>query len=119
MKDDEELVNQVKAALEADVAVSARTLQALEKAAAHGAVARRMRRRAGWGGASALAAASLTAALFFGNVFRGDSAADGLGEVRDAIGLLCAVDGLDEEVTTFPPGEMLLAWQDAPCADLL
>ena len=118
MKDDEELVNQVKGALEADAVVNARTLQALEKAAADAAAARRMRRRAGWGGASVLAAASLTVALFFGKVFHGNSA-DGLGEVRDAIGLLCAVDGLDEEVTTFPPGEMLLAWQDAPCADLL
>ena len=119
MKDDEELVNQVKSALEADVAVSARVMQTLERAAAHEVAARRMRRRVVWGGASALAAASLTAALFFGNVICGGSAADGLGEVRDAIGLLCAVDGLDEEVTTFPPGEMLLVWQDAPCADLL
>ena len=48
MKDDEELENQVKAALEADAVVNARTLQALEKAAAD-AAAGRVGRRDGTG----------------------------------------------------------------------
>ena len=108
----------VKGAMESDVTVSEKMLRALEAAAAHEATARRCRRST-WLKGGLLVAAALTVVLFFGNVFHQGTALDGMAEVRDAVGLLCAVDGLDEDLTSFPPGEMLLAWQDAPCADLL
>ena len=118
MREDLQIEELVKGAMEADVAVSEKTLRALEKAAAR-EVASRRNLRSTWLKEGLLVAASLTVVLFFGNVFHQGSASDGMAEVRDAVGLLCAVDGLDEDLTSFPPGEMLLAWQDAPCADLL
>ena len=117
MNEDEEIKGLVKAAMEADAAVGADTLRAIEAYAAQEANARRRRRRLWLGGASSLAAASVAVVLFFGNVaYR---PADGMADVRNAIGLLCAADGIDEDLTAFPAGEMLLAWQDAPCADAL
>lgn len=118
MTEDRKIENLVREALEADVAVSVKTLQALETAAAHAVAARRIRRPT-WLRSGLLVAASLTVALFFGKFLIHGTASDGMAEVRDAVGLLCAVDGLDEDWTSFPPGEMLLAWQDAPCADWL
>ena len=119
MKEDVEIARLVRSALEDGVAVKARTLRALETAAAHEVAERRRRRRTWFGGASLLAAASLTMALFFGNALSVGSAASGLSEVRAVIGFLSAVDGLEEDLTSFSPGEMLLAWQDAPCVGLL
>lgn len=118
MTEDLLIENLVRGALEADVALGEKTLRTLETAAAREAAARRSHRTT-WLKGGLLVAASLTVVLFFGNVFRWGTASDGMAEVRDAVGLLCAVDGLDEDLTSFPPGEMLLAWQDAPCADLL
>lgn len=118
MTEDLEIENLVKGALEADVAVGANVLQALESAAVRAAAARRSRWQTWlWGGL--LVAASLTVAAVFGNFLFRSTASDGMAGVRDAVGLLCAVDGLDEDLASFPPGEMLLAWQDAPCADWL
>lgn len=118
MREDLQIEELVKGAMESDVMVSEKTLRALETAAAHEATARRCRRST-WLKGGLLVAAALTVVLFFGNVFHQGTASDGMAEVREAVGLLCAVDGLDEDLTSFPPGEMLLAWQDAPCVDLL
>lgn len=117
MREDPEIEELVKDALEADIAVCPGTLAALEAAAVREAGVRRIRSR------FCLVASSLAAvlaiAVFFGNVFLEDSTADGPTEVKNAVGLLCALDGLDEDLVSFSPGEMLQAWQDAPCADLL
>ena len=118
MREDVEIEELIRVSMEAGVEVGEKTLRALESAAAHEAAARRSRWSA-WLKGGLLVAAALTVVLFFGNVFHQGTASDGMAEVRDAVGLLCAVDGLDEDLTSFPPGEMLLAWQDAPCAGLL
>lgn len=118
MREDMEIEALVREAMEANVEVREKTLRTLERAAAQEAAARRSCWPV-WLKGGLLVAAALTVVLFFGNVFHHGTVADGMVEVRDAVGLLCAADGMDEDLTSFPPGEMLQALQDAPCADLL
>lgn len=121
MNEDMSLENVVKAALEADTAMGARRMQALMAAAGREARHRRVRRLFGRWGASALVAASLAAVFGVVTPYVGKEApARPAGDLSEAIGLLCELDGVSaESVAAASPGEMLLAWQEAPCADLL
>ena len=119
MKKDAIIEDLAKHALEDGIGgVKAETLQAIMAQASRKIVIRKRCQRISWG-ISILAAASLTLLFFFGDVFSAKPPADGLSEVRDALNLLCAVDEINSNLTKLPPEEMLLAWQDAPCATLL
>ena len=82
------------------------------------AVARRRRTRSRsllWG-VSTLLAASLAVTVAF-CVMLTPSAGPSIG---NAIGLLCEMDGLEaDDVREVSDGDLLLAWQEAPCVDLL
>ena len=118
MKDENEFEVFVRSALEEGAEVDAARLRALERLAALTAASRR--RRAPWRwGVPLVAAASLALAVAFAVVFTGGSLRGG-NAVSDAIGLLCELDGIPSgEIAADSAGELLLAWQEAPCADLL
>lgn len=124
MNEDEIVNNQVKRALEEGFSIHPDVLRSIESVAAREVRAKRWRR---WRLPEALlVAASLTVILMWRVVsvsndqnYLAPSLPDDLSEVRDAVNLMCAVDGIDEDIASFPADEMLLAWQDAPCADLL
>lgn len=105
----------VKGAFDGEKGVSPEHLAALKALAAHEAKKRARRRR--W--APTLLAASLAAALVLG-VHLADRSDPRPATVKDAIGLLCEIDGISkEELAGKTAGEMLLVWQEAPCRDLL
>ena len=119
MTEDAALEALVRDAMEEGIGENLGRVRAVEALAAQGVRARRSRRLIWRVGASALAAASLMAVAVFRALVPGAEASldDG---VEDAILVLCAVDGIDgEALASATTGEMLLAWQDAPCADLL
>lgn len=120
MNEDLELESAVRAALEENAGLGESGLRTVLEAAERETKRRRVRRLLWRWGAPALLAASCAVALALGTLVWGERpgvAADG---VADAICLLCELDEVpfvnDEDAT---PGEMLLAWQEAPCADLL
>ena len=121
MTEDVELESFVKAALEDGAGVGREALSALTSAAEREAEARRARRSFFRFGAPVLLAASLTVALAIRvTVFGLRDGEFGSSEVKDAIGLLSALDGVETEIPDdATDGERLLAWQEAPCADLL
>lgn len=118
MSKDTTIEKLAKHALEDDFDIPSTTLEAIMARAKREIVVRKWRRRALWS-VPLLVAASLVLMLFFQNVFSENPVHDDLSEVRDALNLLCAVDDISSTLTSLPPEEMLIAWQDAPCAALL
>ena len=119
MKEDHEIESLVRASLEENLGLSPDRLRALLATAGREAKRRQARRQLLHWGVPALLAASVAVALGLQLVFSGRTArrADGMVET---IGLLCELDGLSpESFAATTPGELLLAWQEAPCADLL
>lgn len=119
MNSDEFVESLVKSALEDGTSLSAPRLQAVLSAASREVRRRRVRHLAMRWGAPALLAASVAviAALWarVPTVATGDESC-----VAEAIGLLRELDGEPGEVLLgATAGEQLLAWQEAPCADLL
>jgi len=119
MNSDEFVRSLVKSALEDGATLSEQRLQAVLFAASREARRRRVRRLAMRWGASALLAASVAviAALWarVPTMATGDES-----RLAEAIGLLREMDGGVGEVQPGATvGEQLLAWQEAPCADLL
>lgn len=107
----------VKNALEAGATVDAKRLDVIAEIAAHEAVKRRKHRFLMRFGSVSLAAAVLIFALVLNVTIsnRGNTA-----DVSDVIGLLCETDGIaEDEIGEASAGEILLAWQDAPCVNLL
>lgn len=117
MNEDEVVNNLVKSGLEEGVALRPEVLRSLEQFAEREARARRWNWRL-WP-AGFLVAASLALVVLFRGILPASRPVDDLSEIRNAVGLLCAVDGIEENLSSFPADEMLLAWQDAPCAGLL
>ena len=119
MTEDAALEALVRDAMEEGTGENPGRLRAVEALAARGVRARRLRRLIWRVGATVLAAASLMAVAVFHALVPGAEASRGDG-VEEAILVLCAVDGIDgESLASATTGEMLLAWQDAPCADLI
>ena len=106
----------VKGAMESGLSLDGERVRELERLAE--AVARRRRtwRKSLLWGIPALLAASLAAAVAF-HAMMMPSAGSSIG---DAIGLLCEMDGIEaEDAQEVSDWALLLAWQEAPCADLL
>lgn len=118
--EDTNLVTAVKEALEEGIPETPDGLRDLLAAAAVEAKRRRMRRLFSRWGRPALLAASLSVSLAFFAVFSGGFKGGPQDGMTDAIGLLCELDGVEGEgLSAESPGALLLAWQEAPCADLL
>lgn len=111
----------IRTALEENEGLNPGCLHALETAAAEAARKRRARVAFFRWGAPFLAAAAITVALVFRATFMtGKPTGSGRPGVGDAIGLLCELDGI--EAGTLESGsteDLLIAWLDAPCANLL
>ena len=106
----------VKRAMESGPALDGERVRELERLAEDVARRRRTRRKSLLWGVSTLLAASLAATVAF-RVMLTPSAGSSVGE---AIGLLCEIDGIEaDDVQEVSDGDLLLAWQEAPCADLL
>ena len=120
MNEDLELESAVRTALEENAGLGEAGLRAVLEAAERETKRRRVGRLLWRWAAPALLAASCAVALALGALVWGErpgAAADG---VVDAICLLCELDEIPfVDSTDVSPGEMLLAWQEAPCADLL
>lgn len=120
MNEDLELESAVRTALEENAGLGEAGLRAVLEAAERETKRRRVGRLLWRWAAPALLAASCAVALALGSLVWGErpgAAADG---VADAICLLCELDEIPfVDSTDVSPGEMLLAWQEAPCADLL
>ena len=120
MIDDSALNAFLKQSLEGDESLSAAQLRTLESLAAKTAAQRRWRQRMlAWGGPAL--AASLLACFAFAHCMGAPQTSRPHGGVVEVIQLLAAVDGMTtgEAVTESSPADALLAWQEAPCADLL
>ena len=112
----------VKAALEDGIETDAEKVRALEHLAELAAQERKAAPRRVWPlwGASALLAASLAGAVAFRSLLASRDGFSGASAFEDTIGLLCELDGIaKEDLAATSDGELLLAWQEAPCADLL
>jgi len=121
MNEDRALTAAVKSALEEGVAPEAGRIRALLEAAGREARLRRARGLLWRWGVPALLAASFALALAIEATFS-DGVSHGAAKdgVTEAICLLCELDGTaDDGLSAVSPGERLLAWQEAPCADLL
>ena len=122
MTEDREFESFVKAALEDGVETDAEKIRALEHLAELSAPRRETGPRRGlplWSAASLLAA-SLAVAVAFRVLLAPQGRSSGASAFEDTIGLLCELDGIaKEDLAAASDGELLLAWQEAPCADLL
>ena len=106
----------VKGAMESGLALDGERVRELERLAEAVARRRRARRKFLSWGVSTLLAASLSVTVAF-RVMMTPPAESPIGE---AIGLLCEIDGIEaDDVQEVSDGELLLAWQEAPCRDLL
>lgn len=120
MIDDSALNAFLKQSLEGDESLSAARLRTLESLAAKTAAQRRWRQRIlAWGGPAL--AASLLVCFAFAHFMGAPQTSRPHGGVVEVIQLLAAVDGMTtgEAMTETSPADALLAWQEAPCADLL
>ena len=106
----------VKGAMESGLALDGERVRELERLAEVETRKRRARRKSLLWGVPTLLAASLAATVAV-RVVMMPSAGSSVGE---AIGLLCEIDGIEaDDVQEVSDGALLLAWQEAPCADLL
>ena len=110
----------LKRSLEGDSALPAGRLRELEGLAAQIAARRRLRRRVWLWGAPALAA-GLMICLAFAHVVSSPQITTTQDGVLEVIQLLAVTDGMttEEALLEASPADALLAWQEAPCADLL
>lgn len=114
-----EIERAVKSALEDGVGVNPEELRRIVAFAEREAKVRMARRRFWRGAAAALLAAGVSLAIVFQSWL---SARSGRSEetVKGAIELLCEMDGFaDSDTGDFSAAELLLAWQEAPCQDVL
>lgn len=117
--EDVEIERAVKSALEDGAGVNPEEMRRIIALAEREAKVRRERRWLWQGAVPALLAATAALAVVFPAWL---SARSGRGEetVKGAIELLCEMDGLAESGTGgLTTAELLLAWQEAPCRDLL
>ena len=117
--EDSEIERAVKSALEDGVGVNPEEMRRIIAFAEREAKVRRGRRWLWRGVSSALIAAVVSLAAVFPAWL---SARSGRGDetVKGAIELLCEMDGFaDSDTGGFTAAELLLAWQEAPCRDLL
>ena len=117
--EDVEIERAVKSALEDGVGVSPEVMRRIVAFAECEAKVRRGRRWLWRGAVPTLLAAAVALAVVFPAWL---SAWSGREEnaVKGAIELLCEMDGLaDSDTGDFTTAELLLAWQEAPCRDLL
>jgi len=118
MNEDMKLEGTVRDAFEEGVSLTATLRRKILEEAAAEVRRRRMCRLFGRWSAPSLLAASIGVSLAFLAVFWG-SASGSRNEMAEAIGLLCEIDGMEgDELSANSPGDLLLAWQEAPCADL-
>ena len=121
MKEKNTLQSLVRSSLEDGAAVSPRCLRTIEEEARQAVRVRTRRPLFLRWGAPLLAAASLTVALAFRSVLSplGGSDSD-RPDLADAIDLLCELDGISSDnLNASTTEELLIAWLDAPCAELL
>ena len=117
--EDLEIERAVKSALEDSGGVNTEDLHRIVAFAEREAKVRVTRRRLWRGAAPALLAATVALVVAFQSWL---SVRSGRGEdaVKGAIELLCEMDGFaDSDTVDFTTAELLLAWQEAPCRDLL
>ena len=117
--EDVEIERAVKSALEDGVGVSPEVMRRIVAFAECEAKVRRGRRWLLRGAVPTLLAATVALAVAFPAWL---SVQSGRGEdaVKGAIELLCEMDGVaDSDTEGFTTAELLLAWQEAPCRDLL
>ena len=117
--EDREIERAVKAALEDGGGVNPEEMRRIIAFAEREAKVRRGRRWLWRGAAPALIAAVVSLAAVFPAWL---SARSGRGDetVKGAIELLCEMDGFaDSDTGGFTAAELLLAWQEAPCQDVL
>ena len=117
--EDMEIECAVKSALEDGVGVNPEELRRIVAFAEREAKVRVARRRFWRGALPALLAATVALVVVFQSWL---SVRSGRGEdaVKGAIELLCEIDGFaDSSAGDFTTAELLLAWQEAPCRDLL
>ena len=122
MTEDREFESLVKAALEDGIGTDAGEVRSLERLAELAAQERKAGTRRGWPlwGTVSLLAASLVVAVAFRVLLVSQGRSSGASAFEDTIGLLCELDGIaKEDLAAASDGELLLAWQEAPCADLL
>ena len=122
MTEDRGFESLVKAALEDGIGTDAGEVRSLERLAELAAQERKAGTRRGWPpwGAVSLLAASLALAVAFRVLLAPQDGSSGASAFEDTIGLLCELDGIaKEDLAATSDGELLLAWQEAPCADLL
>ena len=121
MSEDREFGAFVKAALEEGFVLGDGKARALERLAERAVRDRRRGVRsfgARWGAVPLLAAGLALAVVF--RVLVSPPPVSESSAVVDAIELLCELEGLaNPAVGAKSDGEQLLAWQEAPCADLL
>ena len=114
-----EIERAVRSALEDGIGVSPEELHRIVAFAEREAKVRVTRRRLWRGAAPALLAATVALVVAFQSWL---SVRSGLGDdaVKGAIELLCEMDGFANSNTDgFTAADLLLAWQEAPCRDLL
>ena len=122
MTEDRGFESLVKAALEDGIGTDAGKVRSLERLARLAAQERKAGTRRGWPfwGAVSLLAASLALAVAFRALLAPADGSSGASAFEDTIGLLCELDGIaKEDLAATSDGELLLAWQEAPCAGLL
>ena len=122
MTEDRGFESFLKAALEEGIGTDAGKVRSLERLAELAARKRRAGTRRGWTlwGAASLLAATLVVAVTFRVLLAPQGGPFGVSAFEDTIGLLCELDGIAaEDLGALSDGELLLAWQEAPCADLL
>ena len=122
MTEDRGFESLLKAALEDGIKTDDEKVRVLERLAELSAPRRETgpRRGAPLWGATSLLAASLAVAVAFRVLLAPQDGRSGADVFEDTIGLLCELDGIaKEDLAAASDGELLLAWQEAPCADFL
>ena len=117
--EDVEIERAVKSALEDGVGVNPEEMRRIVAFAEREAKVRMERRRLWRGAAPVLLAATMALAVVF-PVWLSVRSGRSEDAVKDAIELLCEMDGFaDADTEGFTTAELLLVWQEAPCLDVL
>ena len=122
MTEDRGFESLLKAALEDGIKTDDEKVRVLERLAELSAPKGGRSLRRGWNlwGAASLLAASFAVAVAFRVLLAPQDGRSGADVFEDTIGLLCELDGIaKEDLAAASDGELLLAWQEAPCADFL